>query len=283
MLLVPHRSSVAVRFVPGDLLHVASLILNAILAPLVGVIVFRRASRAWRARATRRMLRIPSIAVTDVHPVFRPGRFGPGPETEVRFIGRGLLEVPGGTSDVEAWILAVLARDAHCLFEFGTGSGKTAYLWARNAPPGATIATLALPPGRLGDYVQEPEDSQVASEIARVESRFEGFFYSPTEAAGRIQQVLLDSKDFDETPFLDRCDLVFVDGSHASSYVRSDSGKALRMVRPGGLVLWHDYNDVEGTRDVVWVLNEIAERHPLGRIEGTSLVAHRRPPCGGDA
>lgn len=35
--------------------------------------------------------------------------------------------VPGGTSDTEAAILAVMATDAMRMFEFGTCTGKTTY------------------------------------------------------------------------------------------------------------------------------------------------------------
>ena len=69
------------------------------------------------------------------------------------------------------------------------------------------------------------------------------------------------------------CDVVFVDGSHGYSYVVSDSGKALRMVRPGGLVLWHDYSPESA--GVFRALNELARRVPLTHIQGTTLVAFR--------
>ena len=45
----------------------------------------------------------------------------------MRFIGRGSVMVPGGTSDTEAAILAVMATDAMRMFEFGTCTGKTTY------------------------------------------------------------------------------------------------------------------------------------------------------------
>jgi hypothetical protein len=76
---------------------------------------------------------IPTVALADLDPVFAPGPYGPTTATEVAFIGRGPFMVPGGTSDVEAWVLAVLARGASHCFEFGTCTGKTADLWARNA------------------------------------------------------------------------------------------------------------------------------------------------------
>jgi ABC-type arginine transport system ATPase subunit len=35
--------------------------------------------------------------------------------------------------------------------------------------------------------------------------------------------------------------LVFIDCSHAYDYARTDSESAMRLVKTGGIVLWHDY------------------------------------------
>jgi predicted O-methyltransferase YrrM len=254
-------------------LLVAGLLLLLILLGMV--------TREWlvlRARQRQRGLfrrwPIPRITLDQLGSRFRPDALGPTLATEVTFVGRSTLRVPGGTSDAEAWILAVVAKDARMMFEFGTCTGKTAYLWARNQPAGGTVTTLTLPPEAADQVRGTAGDDPVAVEYAREESRFSRFLYNGTEAEGRIVQVLGDSKQFDERPFAGQCDVVFVDGSHAYSYVVSDSAKALRMVRPGGLVLWHDYSpECPG---VFHALNELGRRLPLGHVEGTTLVAHRR-------
>ena len=69
----------------------------------------------------------------------------------------------------------------------------------------------------------------------------------------------------------------FVDGSHAYSYVVSDSRKALRMCAPGGLILWHDYRGPRRARGVFRGLNELARDLPLVHVAGTSFVAYRKP------
>jgi hypothetical protein len=217
---------------------------------------------------------IPRITLEQLDARFRPDALGPTLAVEVTFLGRGTLRVPGGTSDAEAWILAVVAKDARVMFEFGTCTGKTAYLWARNQPVGGTVTTLTLPPEQANQVRGAPGDEPVALAYAREESQCSGFRYSGTEAEARIVQLLGDSKAFDERPFAGQCDVVFVDGSHAYSYVTSDSAKALAMVRPGGLVLWHDYSpECPG---VFRALNKLARRLPLVHVEGTTLVAHRR-------
>ena len=68
-----------------------------------------------------------------------------------------------------------------------------------------------------------------------------------------------------------------MDGAHGYSYVKSDSAKALKMIRPGGNVLWRDYRGPRHAGDVFRALNELAQDLPLVRIDGTWLAAYRRP------
>jgi hypothetical protein len=220
---------------------------------------------------------IQPVLPEQVDPIFRPGEFGPGRETEVTFLGRGPYVVDGGTSDAEAWILSVLAKKAERMFEFGTCTGKTAYLWARNAADDARVTTLTLAPAErcIGRTVEGDDDTDLS--YADRESGFTNFLYSGSAVAHKVEQVFGDSKALDITPWAGTCDLVFVDGSHAYSYVVSDSEKALQLVRHGGLVLWHDYAGPHHSKGVYRALNELATRHSLMRIQGTTLVAWRKP------
>ncbi|HYW30212.1 MAG TPA: class I SAM-dependent methyltransferase [Gemmatimonas sp.] len=220
---------------------------------------------------------IPVASLDALDPAFAAGPFGPSLDAEVSFIGRGPIVVPGGTSDTEAWILAVLAKRATRLFEFGTCTGKTAYLWSQNAPRGARVVTLTLAPSQQHEYVAAPGDSDRDTRFALMESAFDDFLYTGTDAAGAIEQLYGDSKQFDEAPWHDWADLVFVDGSHARSYVESDSRKAMRIVRPGGLVLWHDYAGSRHAPGVFDTLNALAKSADLQHVRGTTLVAWRRP------
>ena len=253
----------------------ASIAVLAVLALVAGFYALN-----YRARLKHRALfgswPIRTIPVRELDPAFAHGPFGPSHETEVRFIGRG-DGLSGGTSDAEAWILAVLAKNARAMFEFGTFAGKTTYLWARNAPEGARIVTLTLAPHQVEAYTSGPGDSARDVRHALKESTFERFFYTDTDVESRITQLYGDSKAFDESPYLEQFDLIFVDGSHAYTYVLSDSEKALRMCRPGGLILWHDYAGPRHSRGVYRALNELSRRIPLVHVRGTMFVAHRKP------
>lgn len=240
-------------------------------------VLFQRERARRKERDGRGAWPVRDLPLHELDPVFATGPFGPTRDTEVAFIGRGPLVVPGGTSDAEAWILAVLAKRAQRCFEFGTCTGKTAYLWARNAPQ-AQIVTLTLAPDQAALYARSDGDGEEDTQFALRESAFTTFLYSDTPEAARITQLYGDSKTFDDTPYHDWADLVFVDGSHAESYVASDSQKAMRMVRPGGLVLWHDYAGPRHAIGVFRALNAMAASGiALRRVQGTTLVAWRRP------
>jgi hypothetical protein len=239
----------------------------------------RRKRQRLRARVgqTGAFLPLPSIDLAELDPVFTSGRFGPTLATEVSFVGRGPVPVPGGTTDGEAWILATLAKQARTFFEFGTCTGKTSYLWSRNAPPDARIVTLTLAPGQRESYVVAPGDDSRDARFALHESNFTDFLYTGTPEAARIEQRFGDSKAFDEGVFTDWADLVFVDGAHAESYVHSDSAKALRMVKPGGLILWHDYVGPDDAPGVFRALNALSKSLPIRHVRGTTFAAYRRP------
>lgn len=258
-------------------------VLLAVLAALWFIVAIALAVPLVRQRGARKQRNlfgewpVARAKPEAVDPVFRPGPFGPTLDTEVAFVGRGPYVVDGGTSDAEAWVLAVLSRRAKLMFEFGTCTGKTAYLWARNSPPDARVVTLTLAPENVASYSREATDDVTDVEFALKESTHTEFLYSGSAVANKVEQLFGDSKTFDISPWKGRCDLVFVDGSHAYSYVVSDSEKALELVAPGGLVLWHDYAGPRHAPGVYRALNELAQRIPLVRIEGTTIVAHRRP------
>lgn len=256
----------------------AALVAVALLPAVFGLTGYlrRRADRKQRNVFSR--WPIPTVGFETLDPVLARGPLGPTVETEIRFIGGAdLVRMVGATSDVEAWILGVLSKRCRMMFEFGTATGRTTLLWALNSPPDARIVTLTLRPEDLASYRPEAGDAEVDRKFAASESAFTKFYYSGTSVEGKVKQLYGDSKAFDHTPWAGKCDLVFVDGSHARSYVASDSRKALALVRPGGLVLWHDYRGPRKAPGVYQALNDLAREVPLTHIAGTSFVAYRRP------
>jgi predicted O-methyltransferase YrrM len=220
---------------------------------------------------------IPSVELHEFDDVFRQTSIGPTLDAEVHFIGSG-AGVPGGTSDREAWVLAALAKGRRTFFEFGTATGRTTYLLARNATDDASVHTITLPPDALDHYQCSATDSGRAERRALEESRFTRFLYSGTPVETKINQLYGDSKALDASQWAGMCDLIFVDGSHAYSYVKSDTEKAMAMLAPGGIILWHDYQPLRrSVADVCRALDELARDHSLVRLKRTTLVAYRRP------
>jgi len=231
--------------------------------------------RFYLATARDQGYAIPTARLESFDERFHCGPFGPRFDAEIRFIG-GAESVKAGTTDREAWILGVLAKDAKTIFEFGTASGKTAWLLACNSPPDAHVYTLTLRPDQTHLYRHEHGDRPIARDTALDESVFDDFFYCGTSAESKITQLYGDSKAIDIAPWRGRCDLIFVDGAHAYSYVMNDSRKAFEMLSPRGIILWHDYKRRSGTpRDVVRALDELARHHRLVRLARTHLVAYR--------
>ena len=74
---------------------------------------------------------------------------------------------------------------------------------------------------------------------------------------------------------LEPCDAVFIDGDHSANAVLHDSCLARALVRPGGIIIWHDYGNpaVEVTQ-VLEMLN-VEQCWPIQHVENTWL-AYRR-------
>jgi hypothetical protein len=88
-----------------------------------------------------------------------------------------------------------------------------------------------------------------------------------------IKQIYGDSAAFDFTPYKNKMDFIFVDGSHQYDYVVNDTKVALSLLRDSkGIILWHDYDAWFG---VTLALNEFQQNNPefrLTSIKNTSLV-----------
>ena len=167
----------------------------------------------------------------------------------------------------------VKLRNPLKIFEIGTFDGRTTLNMALNSSPNTEIFTLDLPP-RKSDFPTEvglPLAGGDKKFIGKVET---GFRFKGKEASKKIKQLLGDSAKFDFSPFYNSMDFVFVDGSHAYEYVLKDSESALKMIKPGGVILFHDYNT--SWPGVTKALNELFTSNPrfknLRHISQTSLA-----------
>lgn len=132
--------------------------------------------------------------------------------------------------------LARLVEDVRRLnpltvLEIGTAKGGTLLLWTRLAQPNATIVSIDLPGGKFGGGYDNHR--------AAVYRRFAG-------KKQKLHLLRLDSHAqstfdmakqlFDGTPV----DLLFLDGDHTYEGVKRDWEMYSTLVRPGGMIAFHD-------------------------------------------
>ena len=92
----------------------------------------------------------------------------------------------------------------------------------------------------------------------------------------KITQLLGNSQTFDFSDYHGTIDLVFVDACHHYDHVKRDTDNAFKLIKPGGVILWHDYASY--APGVIKALNEIAKEKQLHQIQDTSLVIFRDLP-----
>jgi predicted O-methyltransferase YrrM len=162
----------------------------------------------------------------------------------------------------ELYVLATLCRSlpAARIMEIGTFRGRTTYNLAANLPEGGRVFTL--------NYVD-----------ANYEGKFVvGEAFRGTPLAARIEPLTGNSLHFDFRPWQGAIDLMFIDGNHSLEYVVQDSKSALRCVRPGGIIAWHDVapDHFEVTQGML----ETCQRYGVAPslIAGTQVVLAVRPP-----
>lgn len=187
--------------------------------------------------------------------------------TLVELFGSGIeqVEVPygcineytGKQNQAELFIVNTIARHvkADAIFEFGTFTGRTTYFLTFSSA-NTSVVTLDLPPDTSGRYIENV-----------------GYYFKGTGRDDRIKQIFMDSKKFDPAPYKKSMDLIFIDGDHSYEGVKNDTEKALEMLKPGGIILWHDYG-ASNDLGLVKFFVEFTQKTPLFRLKKTSLLMY---------
>jgi predicted O-methyltransferase YrrM len=154
-----------------------------------------------------------------------------------RFIMQTFPGIGSSISMQEGAALAALIQKvcAKKIFEFGTYKGVSTTQLALNLPDDGMVFTLDLPEDHPAYTLAIPkaEERQIAVETGK------GILI-PNDVRHKVTFLRSDSAIFDTTPYLNSMDLVFVDGAHSHEYVKNDTEKGWEMVRPGGIIAWHD-------------------------------------------
>ncbi len=232
---------------------------SAVLRPRNVPIVLADTWRSYRHRAGRSL---PSITPANLLKCEQP--------VTVRVGEHGVF--PHYVGESQVCELVAMHRPAR-VFEFGTCSGSTTAMIAMNTPDSTQIFTLDLPPdGPI------PEHASDMNMIAAARAALGKCFRHTPWFGTRIHQLLGDSESFDFSTYFDGIDFVVVDASHTYHFMFVDSMNAFRMLRVGGVILWHDYDSARSEYGVTRFLDRLRKRHglPVHRLsspEGESRYA----------
>lgn len=150
---------------------------------------------------------LPSVAAEKVIPGFAESL------VTIRDLPRGLWATP--LVDTLSVVKAAMGFESKRILEIGSYKGSTARLLAENTPGSTEIWTLDVDPNHGEAYRGLP----LASRIHRI--------------IGKVSNELLN----EHGPF----DLIFVDADHDYDSVFHHSAVAFSQLAPGGVILWHDY------------------------------------------
>jgi len=151
------------------------------------------------------------------------------------------------------------------IFEFGTFIGVTTLQLASNSDSDSKIYTLNLSSTETKTKYSIGRDE----EEKNLPSLQPGNRFRDTEFAGKIHQLYGDSAEYDFSEFEGKVDLILVDASHEYAYVKSDTENAIKMLKKGGSILWHDYPNSPGVYNY---LNEISDKITICHIKDTHLA-----------
>ena len=222
---------------------------------------------------------IKSVNLEKVNKIFESEKisenlYGPKKDVIVKSfcVPSGDKDIAGKTSDYEAWILSSLSKISKNIFEFGTCSGKTTTLMALNSSDDSKIITLTLNLDQAKNLSLDKQDNKVSIRNIINESNYNKFIFSGKEYEKKISVMFMDSRKLNADEYLNKFDLIFIDGGHTYSIIKNDSIKAFKMIKTGGIILWHDYVPGKTSdKDVVKYLNKISKDKKIFHIENTSL------------
>jgi len=195
--------------------------------------------------------------------------------------GRVRFEVEHIPSDVivtpleQLACLALITRATKpkAIFEIGTFRGRTALNFALNAPEDGKVYTLDLPlVGR-----DEAIDASCQADGSIIRESATGCDYRGSDVEPKIEQLFGDSRTFDFSPYYGGMDLVYIDGAHDYEAVRRDSEQALRMLSPGGYVLWDEFCNYGDYHDVTRAVLDVVPKGKVIQVENTQLAVYRKP------
>jgi len=158
------------------------------------------------------------------------------------------------------------------IFEIGTFRGRTALNFAQNSPEDCVIWTLDLLPDEREAFLHKtnPVDGNI------IRHSYTGIDYKGKVEEHKIRQLYGNSLTFDFSPYFGDVDMVFVDGAHHYEVAKSDTVNALKMVKPNGLIIWHDFANYGDYNDVTRAVLDTLSGDDIVQIATTQLALYLR-------
>jgi predicted O-methyltransferase YrrM len=165
--------------------------------------------------------------------------------------------------------MVYLAAITACLrptrvIEFGTFDGRSTVQFASNLAAEGRVTTI--------DRVSGPVEFGVITDFCHPTTI--GCHFLGKRIGSVIDLVVVDSQTADWSAYECTADLVFIDADHNRDAVIRDSRAAAAMLKPGGVIVWHDFLTLDGVTQALAVL---AKEMTIHHIAGTSLAVHRSP------
>lgn len=167
--------------------------------------------------------------------------------------------------ELEVLVTLIAAVKPRRVIEFGCNSGRTAKVILREIPGIQSYVGIDVLPGyEFACPVQKAEIPPNPGALAMDDARFHLLL------RGR---GTLDIKPEE----LSYADAIFIDGDHSYDAVVYDTILATKIVKPGGIIIWHDYHDMP-TVDVKKALDRFASEYnrKIIHVENTWLAFERR-------
>jgi predicted O-methyltransferase YrrM len=215
------------------------------------------------ALAARRQFRVP-MTIAEASSFAR----------QFRWKGGRLRAVQA--QDEIVWLLEMVRElSPRRVLEIGTANGGTLFLWTRVAAPNAHLVSVDMCP--LGLLGRHSAFALLCRGFARADQRIDLVFGKDSHDARTRDEV---TRHFDGEPV----DFLFIDGDHSHEGVSRDFELYSALVRPGGLVAFHDVAPhVSAGTGVPQFWNEFKARHDtMERVAPTEpsygIGAWRVPP-----
>ena len=153
----------------------------------------------------------------------------------------------GGSLPTDLALLRILAKklNAQTYFEIGTWRGESV----------SNVASIIPNCFTLNLSTEQMRARNWAEEYIQLHGHY-------SKAHKNITHLHGDSRDFDFSEYHGKMDLVFVDGDHHYLSVVQDTQTAFKLIRPGGIIVWHDYG--HSPESIRWnVAHAILEGCPI--------------------